>query len=380
MRPSIAPAFILILFMGCGKSDQQTMIPQGQSNPIPAAAAAMDSKLTTGIASLMPRVPRFEGSLVAIFNPGTPLAQGVAFTPDVSPGAPPHSFTFSGPYDGNGDGLNETTISGRATFNSDPNIDWTGVTGSATVDVAIPILGHVYHADITFSITSAERQLSGSGTFTDPLTGNATTMTVPAAAPLLIKPATGTPGAVSNACGYSMEGRMNLEVTGPSGTLSSIWNFLFNSASVAVNNRTFTDSSGQITMLPDTTVDTTCGGSGTIDDWTGSYDQNWVCLPRESGRATITMSLSGPASVSITDEDPPGSGNTLTYAATTIGANPHTLRGLFITGPLGFRYREDFNWTMRKSLSGFAQSSTYVYIEGPNTGKGGLCVASAPRL
>jgi hypothetical protein len=346
--------------------------------PIPAAATAMDSKLTSGMASHMPRIPRFEGILVGIFNPGTPLAQGVTLTPDNSPGAQPNSFTFNGPYDGNDDGFSETTISGRATFNSDPAIAWSGVTGQVTLDVAIPIVGHVYHADINFSITSAERQLSGTGAFTDPMTGNTTTMTI--TTPLVIKPATGNPGAVSNACGYNLNGPVQLEVTGPSGTLKSTWNFSSNSATVPANNRTFTDPSGQTTVLPDSAVNAPCAGSGgTINDWAGtSYNQHWACLPRESGQATLTLSVTGPNTVTISDEDPPGSPPSM-YTATTIGGNPHALRGFFESGPVGFRYREDFNWTMRRSLSGFAQSSSYEYIEGPNVGTGGLCVASATR-
>ncbi len=81
MRRLSIPALIVLLFMGCsgsGGSDQQTPV---QQTPIPAAAAAMDSKLTSDMDSFMPRVARFEGNLVGIFNPGTPLAQGVALTP-----------------------------------------------------------------------------------------------------------------------------------------------------------------------------------------------------------------------------------------------------------------------------------------------------------
>jgi hypothetical protein len=376
MRRLIAPALFLLLFLGCGSSDD----PVPPAVAIPAAATGMDSQLATGMDTFMPRVVRFETILVFILNPGTPLAQGVTLTPDTSPGAPPHSFTFSGPYDGNDDGFNETTMSGRATFNSDPAVAWSGVTGQAAVNVAIPMIGHVYQANINFSITSANEQLSGSGTFTNPLTGTTTTMTVAAATPLVVKPATGAVDAVSNACGYSLMGPMRFEVTGSSGTLRSTWNFSSNSASVAVNNRSFTDSSGLTTMLPDSTVESRCGGGRTINDWVGSYDQFWACLPRETGRATITMSVAASNAVSITDEDPPGSGDLSTYTAMTIDGNAHALRGFFIAGPSGFRYREDFNWTMRKSLSGFAQSSRYVYIEGPNQGTGGFCVASAPRL
>lgn len=375
MRHLIAPALFLLLFLGCGASDDPA-----PPDSIPAAATAMDSKLKSGMASHMAQLPQLEESLMFIFNPGSPLAQGVMLTPDTSPGAPPYTFTFSGPYDGNGDGMNETTLSGRATFNSDPVSAWSGVTGQATADVTIPIVGNVYRGNINFTTTSAERRISGSGTLTEPLTSNTTTMTVAAAMPLVVKPATGAAGAVSNACGLSLEGQVALEAAGASGSLKSIWNFSASNTSVAVNNTTFTDPSGRVTALPDSTVDLRCGGGGTINDWVGTYDQNWACLPRESGRATITLSVAATDTVAISDEDPPGSGDIATYSAMTIGANPHALRGFFMSGPMGFRYREDFNWTLGKIGTGFSQVSSYVYVEGPKQGTGGLCVASARRL
>jgi hypothetical protein len=331
----------------------------------------MNATLTSGMTSFMVRVPRFEGILVGIFNPGTPLAQTITMTPD--PSGPPNSFTFTGLYDGNGDGIKETTLTGKATFASDPNVAWSGVTGQVTVDVNIPVIGQVYHADINFSITSAQRVLSGSGTFTNPITGTTTTMTVPVGTPLTIKPATGA-GAVSNACGYSMEGSMRLEATSTSGTLSTTWNFLFTSAQVLANNRSFTDSGGMTTLLPDVTVDAPCGNGGSINDWIGTYHVDWACLPRESGDFDSTLTITGPTTVTVDEGDPDS------YTASMIGSNPHAIRGFFIDGPMGARYREDFNWTMRKSLSGFAQSSVYAFIEGPFIGSGGLCVASGERL
>ena len=149
-----------------------------------------------------------------------------------------------------------------------------------------------------------------------------------------------------------------------------------------MNNRTFTISPGQTTNLPDSTVELPCGDSGTINDWVGTYDQQWACLPREFGHAKITIEVTGPDTVKITDIDPFDSQDPKdlkTYEAKTIG-NPHVLRGFFIAGDPGSPYREDFNWTLRKSLSGFAQSSIYEYIPPSlKAGKKGLCVASAPR-
>ena len=159
MRRLSIPALIVLLFMGCsgsGGSDPQTP-PPTSTTPIPAAATAMDSTLTSDTDKLTSQVAKFDGILVGIFSPGTPLAPGVVLSPDPSPGAPPHSFTFSGPYDSNGDGMNDTTISGQATFNTDPSdFAWSSVTGQAVVDVDIPIVGQLFHADVNFSITSTE--------------------------------------------------------------------------------------------------------------------------------------------------------------------------------------------------------------------------------
>jgi hypothetical protein len=226
-------------------------------------------------------------------------------------------------------------------------------------------------------ITSVDRRLTGSGTFTDPLTGNKTTMT--ATSPLVVKPATGDASAVSNACGYSLDGQMQLKVDGAGGALTSIWNFSSSSPVVVVNGTSFTDSSGKTTALAESTVDLRCGYSGSINDWVARFDQNYACLPRESGQATITITVTGPNTITISDEDPPGSGSVKTYDATILAANPHAVRGFFIGGPAGNHYREDFNWTLGKNGSGFSDFSSYTFIEGLKTGSGGICVASARR-
>ena len=68
------------------------------------------------------------------------------------------------------------------------------------------------------------------------------------------------------------------------------------------------------------------------------------------------------------------------YQASLIGPSPRAIRGFFIDGPIGSRYREDFNWTLHLDGSGFSQTSRYVYFEGAQTGRGGICAARATRL
>lgn len=368
MRRLAAP-WVLLLAMapGCGGGGDD-----GGGPMMPPAAATLDAQMKTGMTKNVMLLSGIESSLVSIFNPGTPMAQNVV----VLPGAAPHSVTFSGPYDGNGDGFNETTLSGSATFRSDPSIDWTGMDGQATIDVSIPLVGHLYHGDVVFSVTSSERRISGSGTFNNPLTGNTTTLTVPTGAPLVIKPST---GAVSNACGYSIDGQAQIAVAGSAGTLRSTWIFSPSNASVAINAASFTDANGQVTPIGNSSVDLRCGASGRIEDWVATFDQQWACLPRESGSATLQISARDANSVTIRDEDPPGSGNVDTYVANIVGASPHAVRGFFIGGIAGNTYREDFTWTLGKNASGFSQVSTYVYREGLKAGKGGICVASARR-
>lgn len=350
------------------------------SSGIPPEALAMESKLESGMGSFVPRAAGFESSMVGILNPGTPLAQGVVLTPDGSAGAPPFSFLFNGPYDGNADGSNETTLSGGVSFDSDPDSAWTGLQGRTTTDVDILGLVHVYHGDMAFTIGSGERRLSGSGTFTEPLGNTTTTLSVDPSTPLRIAPATGAPDAVPNACGYSLDGDMRLTVSSPGGTLSSTWNFAATRASAAVSATTFTDGAGRTWALPDSSVDIRCGAAGSIADWAGTFEMDWACLPRESGRARLTIASTGAATVSISDEDPPGSGDVKVYAASVLGASPYAIRGYFIGGPAGSTYREDFNWTLAPNGKTFSQISAYVYQEGPSRGSGGLCIGSARRL
>ncbi len=371
MRQWIAPTLVsLFLISACG----------GGSSPhaIPAAASKMDTELKARMVRFVPMISNIETSLVFVLNTGLPGTEDMTVALDTSPGAAPYTYVFSGAYDGNGDGFNETTMSGHTTFNSDPTMfEWSGLSGQATTDVSIPLLGHVYHSEVAFTIQSEERQISGSGTFTEPITGNTITMTVSAASPLVIKTADGTADAVSNACGYSMNGQMRLDVTSSDGTLISYWNFDSTSPNVAVNDASFTDTSGHTTTLPNSSVSLACGSGGSINDWVGTFDHYWACLPFESGQALITITVSGPDTLSVIQD---GSGEIYNYEATIVGANTYAATGYFIGGPDGFHYREDFKWTLRKNDSSFSQVSHYQFIEGPSIVKGGICVSTDKRV
>jgi hypothetical protein len=365
----VIPGFLSsLLLAGCGGSD-------GQSKAIPPAAATMSANLKTGMARSVQRLAGYEAGLVFALNPGSPLSSNISIAPDGTPGAPPFSYVFSGPYDGNQDGYEETTLNGKASFVSDPASAWDGIDGQATINAQIPGGLHGYAGQMHFTFTPTQGQVYGTGTFSVAL-GDQTSLTIDPAKPLVIKPATGLPGAVDNACGYSVEGDLHVDVTGSSGSYSSDWSFTSSQPNAAVSGATFTDTGGMTTNLPNSSVKLDCGSGGSINDWAGTYTQNWSCFPQESGQATLTLAVNGANSISVTDEDPPGSGNIDVYPATVLGASPHVVKGFFIGGPPGNTYREDFIWTL--GLDGrFTQISSYVYQEGPQTGHGGFCVASA---
>lgn len=352
----------------------------GAGNPvvIPQEATAADSRLKTLMGRFVPHLANAQGSFVFVLNPDAAATPGMTYGLDPQPGAPPNRYVFDGIYDGNDDAISETALTGTVTFAGDPaSLDWGPASGTTDTDVNIPVLGHVYQSAIAFTATAAgEVQLSGSGTFSDPVTGETTTITIPAGSPVVVQAISGTSGIAANACGFSVDGVIPVEMTGPTGTISANWRFSPNSTAVAVQGTSFRDLAGQSTAMPDSSVTLTCGSGGSIDDWAAVYEQGWACLPIEHGRAQLTLTVMNANTVSIDDEDPPGSGDTSTYTATIVGSSPHVLQGYFDSGPVGNRYREYFTWTLGND-GVFSQSSTYAYTEGPNLGRGGMCVGRA---
>jgi hypothetical protein len=232
---------------------------------------------------------------------------------------------------------------------------------------------HVYHGNIAFDLGMSEHRVSGTGTFSNPVSGTTTTMTASASDPLTMKLADGTANARANACAHSFHGAVQLSVAGSDGTLASQWRFASDSSTVAVTGATFTTPGGQSTAIPDTSVDLGCDGANNINDWVGRYQIRWACLPAEFGEFTTRITVKNSTTVSmLDDEDTPDEA----YEATVIGTSARAIRGFFIDGPDGGRYREDFNWTLNPNGSGFSQTSRYRYIEGTQVAS----AASASRV
>ena len=375
MVRSAGAAALLVLVSGCGGSDY---VASGSNPNLPSDAVAMETSARVGMAAAVARMTGYESALLFALDPGSTLTPGVVVADDTSPGAPPFSVTFDGNLDGAFDGPAQTKLAGSSTFASDPATSFTSLSGQTAVDVTI--LGgmmSVYHADIAFTVGASERTVSGVGVLQNPFSGNKSTMTVDPAKPMRVVAATGT---TANACGYDLDGEFRLVVVGPKGTYASTWHFVPGSATATVDTATHTDTAGVVTAMPATAVDLRCNPAGaTIGDWAGAYQQVWGCLPRELGSARLTLTVKDATTVTINDEDPPGSGNGNVYEASIVGGSARALRGSFVSGPVGSRYREDFNWTLSADGTRFMQTSRYVYLEGAQTGTGGNCFARAVR-
>ena len=343
------------------------------SNDIPADAEEMQSYLQSGATLMAQRLSGFESFLPFLMSPDSQGAEGLQFEANPDSSAPPFSYTFNVPMDGDGDGIKETTVAGGTTLNRDPATAGVGFGGE--IDLSVETLAGLGNFDGAgfFSFTSDGRQMSGQGTFSEFVTGNATTLTVAADSPLHMSAAANSSDRVANACGYSLDGGVQFEVTGPTGTLSSMWEFAHNRSSVSVSGASFTDGDGITTELPDTDFIIPCGDHGDIADWAGVFTQDWACLPPEYGRAELTITVKDDSTISITDEDPPGSGDINEYEAQTVPGNPHVVRGFFIGGEGDYAYREDFTWILASGSESFSQISTYVYPAGPMQGQGGIC-------
>jgi hypothetical protein len=197
-------------------------------------------------------------------------------------------------------------------------------------------------------------------------------MAVATAEPLGIKVADGSASARPNACTHSLNGQAQFSLVGPLGTLSSQWRFAYDRSTVTVSGASYTDKGGQTTSLPDTEVDLGCGTSRSLSDWNGRFRIQWACLPLEFGEFFTTIAVKNATTVTMTDDgDTPDEA----YDASMIGSSPRAIRGFFESGPTGSRYREHFNWALNADASGFSQTSRYVYFEGPQQGRGGICAA-----
>lgn len=361
---------LLALLAACGSGSE--------GNALPDDAREMRDYVQDGVTLLLPRLGGLGGIFPVALNPGAPGSSDIQFTPDPTPGAPPNSYVFTLGVDGDGNGSKETSFSGSATFNGNPATAWEGFAGSVTLTMTTAGGLGSLTGDLDFVLGATGGEVSGTGTFTEAITGNSTTVTVAPGAPLHIEMARGTSQSVANACASSLDGNIGVSVDGPTGTLNSTWEFKKDRKPARVTGASFTDADNTTTQIPDANVTIPCGQGRAMSTWVGDFVEDWSCVPAEQGTAALTLTVSG-STVNVSDEDPPGSGDVNTYSAAVVSGNPLVVRGFFLGGPPGNTYREDFSWVMDAGGAGFTSISKYVYQEGPNTGNGGFCGSRMTR-
>ena len=356
---------VLVATGGCGGDGK----PNGSA--LPVGAVQMQTFISDGIEVLVPGLGSFDAVLPFLSNPSAPGAAGLVFTPDPSPGAPPGSWVFDIPLDGDGDGATETVITGTAVLSGDPSAPAVGFSGTAELTIdGIEGLGD-FTGTVAFELTADGTLLSGQGTFVDQVGGTTTVMSVASESPLLIVVPIGQDGVAANACAYSLNGDVGVESSGPSGLLGMVWGFVTGRSTVRITDATYVDPEGQQTAIPDASVTVPCN-SGALADWNGVFLEDYACLSPEHGLAQLTIAVVGGSRLHIIDEDPPGSGDVNEFDAFPVAGNPHVVRGYFLAGPPGYTYREDFSWTLGESGVTFNQVSVYEYQEGVLLGSGGI--------
>lgn len=370
MRKSVLLIMLVGLAACGGDDDEDTTTPT-------SPAARVQNFTTEAVVRVFKGMGSVDAALPFLANLASPGATGFAFAPDNSEGAPANRYVFTIPLDGDGDGVTETELAGNVVLDGNLSDPTTGfhVFTNLTVESVDGFGDFVGQVDLT--LTAAGTQLWGQGVCTTDDGETTTTLHIAPEHPLLVKQATGATEAVANACGYSLEGDVGVEVDGPDGFLGAVWEFLSTSATARVTDATYRSPAGEEQAVPDSDVNLTCGGR--LSDWAGVFVQNYSCLPPEYGTARLTITVTGPSTIHIVDEDPPGSGDTNEYDAAMIAGSAHAVRGHFFGGPTGFTYREDFTWTLAEDGSSFNDVSVYEYQEGPNLGNGGFCSGYATR-
>ncbi|TPW14615.1 MAG: hypothetical protein FD129_1047 [bacterium] len=374
MRRILPPlAAALLILAGCSGDDDT-----GDNSNLPAEAQAEVDYIESGSGVAASIFGSLVGRLPFLVLPGTPGAEGLTFEPDPGPGAPPYAYIFVVPVDVDGDGDAESSLNGSCTLGGDPANYGPGFNGTVQLSGTTP--GNIgdFTGTLDFTVIDDGVRLSGGGVLEENLTGHMVTLTVAVEDPLTVRNSAGTSPPTPNLCAYSLDGDIDVTTEGSAGSLAGTWSFASNRATPRLVDAVFTDDDGVETNLPDTDQAIPCGG-GTIQDWAGTYDQVWGCVPIESGMALLTITIKNSTTIRISDEDPPGSGNGSTYEAVVLPGSPRVVRGFFLAGPDGFRYREDFTWTLSDNNDIFTQTSRYLYTEGSLEGTGGYCAARAER-
>ena len=294
---------------------------------------------------------------------------------DNGAGVPANTYDASIPFDQDNDGNVDTTITGRVTFSSP--LGAAPQTGQvATFTFAAPLVDIDGDASGTLRVEWMDEgiRVSGDVSAEDRTTGRTIDISVDEASPLWIKDATGEPDSQASVCNYAVQGRMSLNVSSLIGTLSSVWNFSFDSNLIQILDLIFAAPESEPRELPDQSTDLDDCGI-TIDSWIGSWTLNWNCVPLETGTSVHTFVKISETQMRVTTPD-----GAISYTATLDPNNPRIMRGTFREDEGdGNVYEETFVYTMAPDGNSWSQDNEYEYISGDALGLGGVCFGTATK-
>jgi len=361
----------------------------GNGVPIPAAVAALQKAVSDQLFLGLPAITVQLINLLPVFiDPEAAAAAGVTFEPD--PQGPPNSYLLTVPVDSDGDGQNDSVVTGTVLLSGDPTTDF-GPGFTADLDITLDRNGGeaILNAQLHFLFTANGVETSGMGDYFDTPAATQGTFAIDAADPLVINaPAAGTQG---NLCGADAQGPVQI-VAGPLGTphlaglapgfYEALWNFLFGSRNVRLTNGQWNNPAAGQTAVPDSTVQLpACGPGANLTAWLGSWTFDWFCTESgtgpggpqtDNGQSAIQITQTGPNTLRIADDS-------LVYFATVVGGNPLVVAGTFQDTDGGGTYTENFTWTLNAAGTTWTQTSSYLYSSGILAGTGGDCYGTATR-
>jgi hypothetical protein len=363
--------YALLLASACADSSDGGGGPVGVNNPVQAYVVDKSALTFAGVAQLRLLVP-------VLLMPSMYAAAGITFELDTSPAAAPHTYDFVIPFDSNGDGTKDTTLTGKAVLTSDPLVGGQFMPGfEAAVDVTLETNGGqgVFEGELElFFDSSGGFQAWGTGTYADAATASSVSLAVEQAQPLHVRTASDEPDQVANACIWSVDGTASVDASSSDGNYSADWTFSPTSQLIQVLNAFFAPAGGVQMPLPNSQFEMgPCPGEGVLADWEGGFTFDWFCIPPESGTSQLTITVLDSSTIEIVDEDPPGSGEILVYQAKRDAHDAHVVHGTFEDGSGGGTYEESFTWILAPDGQSFQQVSEYFMLTGPYAGMGGDC-------
>ena len=371
---SKALGILLAVCVGCGSSGGDG----------PGGTTTIQGFMVQEMGVILAAMPRLQQLVPALLYESARDDAGITFELDDSPGADPDTYNFSIPLDSNGDGQTDTTISGSMVLTADPTEGGQLISGfSAQVDVQVQSDTASFQANLRlFFDFNGGFRVAGMGTYNDPANETSVTSTITEENALHIRTADAeAPDKQPNACAYAIDGIIGIDATRSGASYVAQWEFDPTSVDIAVTDAALTPEGGEAAELEDSTFRVTdCPGqSGSAQDWAGTWEFDWYCIPDHTGSSELTITVIDSNTIEIVNESPPGSGETTTYRATLDPDNPRIVRGEFEGTDEDGTFDESFTWVMDPDKQSFTQEAEFFYTAGDLQGVSGYCGGEATK-